>query len=105
MLVLTCPLDSTGHLEAARDHKQEKMEYLEIMPEFQCWQWLWHIRIEYSRTLLTTVICFPQKCINFIQDVQSVTVDEYYNRQPLILKKDFLGSELYSMINGHLINA
>jgi len=35
MLELTWPLDSTGHLEAARDHKQGKMEYLEIMSEFQ----------------------------------------------------------------------
>jgi len=35
MLELTCPLDSTGHLEAARDHKQGKTEYLEIVSELQ----------------------------------------------------------------------
>jgi len=38
-LELTCPLDSA----------------------FGCWQSLRHIRIECSRTLLTTVISFPQK--------------------------------------------
>jgi len=36
MLELTCPLNSTCHLEATRDHKQEKTEYLELMSEFQC---------------------------------------------------------------------
>jgi len=35
MLELTYLLDSTGHLEAARDRKQGKTEYLEIMSEFQ----------------------------------------------------------------------
>jgi len=36
MLELTCPFDSTCHVEAARDRKQGKTEYLELMSEFQC---------------------------------------------------------------------
>ena len=36
MLELTCPLDSSCHLEAARDRKQGKTEYLETVSEFQC---------------------------------------------------------------------
>ena len=36
MLELTCPLDSTCHLQAARDRMQGKTEYLEIVSEFQC---------------------------------------------------------------------
>ena len=35
MLELTFPLDSNCHLEAARDRKQGKTEYLEIVSEFQ----------------------------------------------------------------------
>ena len=35
MLELSCPLDSTCYLEAARDCKQGKTEYLEIVSEFQ----------------------------------------------------------------------
>ena len=31
----TCPLDSACHLEAIRDRKQGKTEYLEIVSEFQ----------------------------------------------------------------------
>jgi len=34
LLELTCPLDSTQHLEAARDRKQSKLEYLRILSEF-----------------------------------------------------------------------
>jgi len=34
-LELTCPLDSTGQLEAARDRKQGETEYLEIVSELQ----------------------------------------------------------------------
>ena len=33
LLKLTCPLDSTQHLEAARDRKQSKQEYLQILSE------------------------------------------------------------------------
>jgi len=33
LIELTCPLDSTQHLEAARDHKQSKYEYLQILSE------------------------------------------------------------------------
>ena len=35
MLELTCLFDPTGHLEAARDRKQGKTEYLEIVSELQ----------------------------------------------------------------------
>ena len=33
LLELTCPLDSAQHLEAARDRKQSKREYLQILSE------------------------------------------------------------------------
>jgi len=33
LLELTCPLDSAQHLEAARDRKQSKWEYLQILSE------------------------------------------------------------------------
>ena len=33
LLELTCPLDSMQHLEAARNRKQSKEEYLQILPE------------------------------------------------------------------------
>ena len=33
LLELTCPLDSMQHLEAARDRKQSKEEYLQILAE------------------------------------------------------------------------
>ena len=33
LLELTCPLDSNQHLEAARDRKQSKQEYLQILSE------------------------------------------------------------------------
>jgi len=33
MLELTCPLDSSHHLETARFHKQSKVEYHQILAE------------------------------------------------------------------------
>ena len=34
MLELTCPLDSAHHLESARNRKQSKVEYLQLLAEF-----------------------------------------------------------------------
>jgi len=34
LLELTCPLNSLDHLESARDHKQGKQEYQQILSEF-----------------------------------------------------------------------
>jgi len=34
MLELTCPLDSVHHLESARNRKQSKAEYLQLLAEF-----------------------------------------------------------------------
>ena len=34
MLELTCPLDSAHHLESARNRKQLKVEYLQLLAEF-----------------------------------------------------------------------
>ena len=34
LLELTCPLDSPQHIQAARDRKQSKVEYLQLLAEF-----------------------------------------------------------------------
>ena len=34
LLELTCPLDSAQHIQAARDRKQNKAEYLQLLAEF-----------------------------------------------------------------------
>ena len=34
LLELTCPLDSSQHIQAARDRKQNKVEYLQLLAEF-----------------------------------------------------------------------
>ena len=34
MLELTCPLDSVHHLESAQNRKQSKVEYLQLLAEF-----------------------------------------------------------------------
>jgi len=35
LLELTCPLDSAQHIQAARDRKQEKVEYLQLLAELE----------------------------------------------------------------------
>jgi len=34
LLELTCPLDSTYHIQSTRDRKQNKVEYLQLLAEF-----------------------------------------------------------------------
>ena len=34
LLELTCPLDSIHHIQSARDRKQNKAEYLQLLAEF-----------------------------------------------------------------------
>ena len=61
---LTCPLESAHHLEAARDRKQEKTEYLGIMSEFplhmgvECYYNMLELSVlgHYLPLLLTTVL-------------------------------------------------
>ena len=82
MLELTCPLDSTCHLEAATDCKQGKTKYLEIVSVFQC------VRVTCSYdtlelsvlghylplSLRTVLIVFWMK-----RDFFDLTVGEYFN--------------------------
>jgi len=74
MLELTCPLDSTHHLEAARDRKQGKTEYLEILSEFQrmgvdCYYDTLELSVlgHYLPPSLTSL----KNCVNFIQDEEN----------------------------------
>ena len=36
LLELTCPLDSGQHIQAARDRKQDEVEYLQLLAELDC---------------------------------------------------------------------
>jgi len=36
LLELTCPLDSTQRIQAAQNRKQNKVEYLQLLAEFDC---------------------------------------------------------------------
>ena len=36
LLELTCPLDSIEHIQAARRQKQNKVEHLDLLAEFDC---------------------------------------------------------------------
>ena len=74
MLELTCPLDSTDHLEATRDCKQGKMEYLEIMSEFQRLGVDSHydtLELSVLGHYLPPSLASLKNCINFIQGVEN----------------------------------
>jgi len=69
LLELTCPLDSLDHLESARDHKQGKQEYQQILSEFdQLGVPCFYDTIEMSVLghYLTSSSSL-QNCVNFIQ--------------------------------------
>ena len=36
LLELTCPMDSAQHIQAARNRKQNEVEYLQLLAEFDC---------------------------------------------------------------------
>jgi len=61
MLELTCPLDSSHHLEAARDRKQGEMEYLEIMSEFDT------LELSVLGHYLLLSLASLKSCVNCIQ--------------------------------------
>ena len=74
MLELTCPLGSTCHLEAAREHKQGKTEYLEIMSEFQRVGVNCHydtLELSVLGHYLPPSLTSLKTCVNYIHDVEN----------------------------------
>ena len=74
MLEFTCRLDSTGHLEAARDRKQGKTEYLEIVSELQRLGVNSHyetLELSVLGHYLPSSLVSLKNCVNFIQGVEN----------------------------------
>ena len=72
ILELTCPLDSEHHLESARDWKQNKTEYVQILAELD--------RLNVSHCYSTIEISvqghFQPHSIKAIKDVTSFVSDQ-----------------------------
>ena len=76
LLELTCPLDSVHHLEPARERKQGKTEYQQILSEFDrlgipC---SYHtIELSVLGHYLPSSLSSFQNCVNFIQNQITMT--------------------------------
>jgi len=113
MLEFTFLLDSTDHLEAARDHKQGKMEYLEIMSKFQCLGVDSHydtLELSVLGHYLPVSLVSLKNCINFIQGMENFSKCDsrrmLQSAATLSTRRIFLAQNCaeWSM-HGHLVNA
>ena len=71
LLELTCPLDSVHHLESARERKQKKTEYQQILLEFDRLGILcsyYTIELSVLGHYLPSSLSSFQNCVNFIQN-------------------------------------
>ena len=74
LLELTCPLDSVHHLESARERKQKKTEYQQILSEFVgilCSYYT--IELSVLGHYLPSSLSSFQNCVNFIQNEITMT--------------------------------
>ena len=76
LLELTCPLDSVYHLESARERKQRKTEYQQILSEFDrlgipCSYYT--IELSVLGHYLPSSLSSFQNCVNFIQNEITMT--------------------------------
>ena len=76
LLELTCPLDSVHHLESARERKQRKTEYQQILSEFDrlgtpCSYYT--IELSVLGHYLPSSLSSFQNCVNFIQNEITMT--------------------------------
>ena len=76
LLELTCPLDSVHHLESARERKQGKTEYQQILSEFDrlgtpCSYYT--IELSVLGHYLPSSLSSFQNCVNFIQNEITMT--------------------------------
>jgi len=104
MLEFTCPLDSTHHLEAARDCKQGKTEYQEILSEFQhmgvdCFYDTLELSVlgHYLPSSLTSLKNCHPRWRNFSIKLQAnISIGCCYFH--LLFTKNILGKELLRMV-------
>ena len=76
LLELTCPLDSVHHLESARERKQKKTEYQQILSEFDHLIILcsyYTIELSVLGHYLPSSLSSFQNCVNFIQNEITMT--------------------------------
>ena len=76
LLELTCPLDTVHHLESARERKQRKTEYQQILSEFDRLEILcsyYTIELSVLGHYLPSSLSSFQNCVNFIQNEITMT--------------------------------
>ena len=76
LLELTCPLDSAHHLESARECKQRKTEYQQILSEFDCLGIpcsYYTIELSALGHYLPSSLLSFQNCVNSIQNEITMT--------------------------------
>ena len=76
LLKLTCPLDSFHRLESARERKQRKTEYQQILSEFDRLGFLcsyYTIELSILGLYLPSSLSSFQNCVNFIQNEVTMT--------------------------------
>ena len=99
LLELTCPLDSPQHIQAARDKKQSKIEYLQLLAKFD------HLKIRHYIMIQLKFQCQPPTVKNLLKllafaipELSSVIKDwlDYAAAASnyLCLTKNFPGKEL-----------